>query len=179
MPMQDADRWTPVRTGRLLLRRPEPADEAAAVRLHLDPRTNVHDPSPGPVTAAQAARTFHVISRHWRSFGFGVWATALPEEPAGLVGFAGVSHRVVQGRPALNLYYRFHPDYWGRGLATDAASAAVRLAREHLPGLPVVAYTTEENEASQRTALAAGLERRPDLDVEHRGRRDIYLAADW
>ena len=179
MRAQDEAAWTPVTTARLLLRRPVPQDEADAVALHVDPRTTVHELSPVPMTRAYAARTFHEISQHWRWHGFGVWTAALAEAPEQLIGFTGVSHRVVRGRPALNLYYRFHPDVWGRGLATEAATAAVKLAEQHLPGVPVVAYTSPENHASRRTALAAGLQRHEELDVERGGRTDIYLARGW
>ncbi|GAA1355691.1 hypothetical protein GCM10009636_23570 [Arthrobacter koreensis] len=56
---------------------------------------------------------------------------------------------------------------------------AVRLAEELLPGLPVVAYTSVDNIGSQRTALAAGLERREDLDEDRGTYLDLYLAKDW
>jgi RimJ/RimL family protein N-acetyltransferase len=59
----------------------------------------------------------------------------------------------------LNLYYRFVVAAQGRGLATEAARAAVAMAREQVPGLPVRALVKEHNTASVRTALAAGLAR--------------------
>lgn len=168
-----------MRTPRLLLRRPLAEDEGPAVDLHTDPRTNVHHPAPATVTRASAARTFAEIRQHWYRHGFGVWAVASPDDPATLIGFTGVSHRIIRGRPALNLYYRYHPDYWGQGLATEGALEAVRLAETLLPGLPVVAYTSVDNIGSQRTAVAAGLERREDLDVDRGTYLDLYLAKGW
>lgn len=176
---QNARDWSPVRTDRLLLRRPLARDESAAVDLHTDPRTNVHHPAPSTVTRASSARTFHEIRQHWYRHGFGVWTVVDPDDPQTLIGFTGVSHRIIRGRPALNLYYRYSPDYWGQGLATEGALEAVRLSEELLPGLPVVAYTSVDNIGSQRTALAAGLERREDLDVDRGTYLDIYLAKGW
>jgi len=176
---QNARDWSPVRTDRLLLRRPLARDESAAVDLHTDPRTNVHHPAPSTVTRASSARTFHEIQQHWYRHGFGVWTVVDPDDPQTLIGFTGVSHRIIRGRPALNLYYRYSPDYWGQGLATEGALEAVRLSEELLPGLPVVAYTSVDNIGSQRTALAAGLERREDLDVDRGTYLDIYLAKGW
>nr|WP_282568723.1 GNAT family N-acetyltransferase [Arthrobacter sp. Helios] len=131
------------------------------------------------MTRASSARTFHEIRQHWYRHGFGVWTVVDPDDPQTLIGFTGVSHRIIRGRPALNLYYRYSPEYWGQGLATEGALEAVRLSEELLPGLPVVAYTSVDNLGSQRTALAAGLERREDLDVDRGTYLDIYLAKGW
>ncbi|MDN3483218.1 GNAT family N-acetyltransferase [Arthrobacter sp. APC 3897] len=179
MPAQDVADWTPVHTRRLILRRPEAADEPAALDLHTDPRTNVHHPAPRTVTRASSARIFHEIGLHWYRHGFGVWAVSTLDDPQTLIGFTGLSHRLVHARPALNLYYRYLPEAWGRGYATEGAREAVRRAEEFLPGLPVVAYTTADNIGSQHTAVAAGLVRREDLDVDRGTYRDIYLARGW
>lgn len=179
MPSQDVADWTPVHTDRLILRRPEGSDESAALDLHTDPRTNVHHPTPHTVTRASSARIFHEIGLHWYRHGFGVWAVCSQDEPQALIGFTGLSHRLVHARPALNLYYRYLPEVWGQGYAAEGAREAVRLAEKLLPGLPVVAYTTPDNIGSQRTALAAGLTRREDLDVDRGTYQDVYLARGW
>lgn len=176
---QNARDWSPISTQRLLLRRPLAEDEAAAVDLHTDPRTNVHHPAAATITRVSAARTFHEIRQHWYRHGFGVWTVVDPAEPQSLIGFTGVSHRIIRGRPALNLYYRYVPEVWGQGLATEGAVEAVSRAESLLPGLPVVAYTSVDNIGSQRTALAAGLQRRADLDVDRGSYLDIYLAKGW
>ncbi len=76
---------------------------------------------------------------------------------------------------ALNLYYRFTPSAWGQGYAAEMAHMAVALARQHLPGLPVVALVRPANIPSLRTAERAGLARHPDLDdTEH-----AVLAQGW
>lgn len=172
---QDPTFWTPLETGRLLLRRPEETDRTAAVRLHADPRTNAHNP--GAVTESAADRTFRAFLRHWRAEGFGYWAVTLAGQPEEIIGFTGVRLLDVAGQPALNLYYRYDPSAWGRGYATEGAVAAVRQARLHLPELPVVARTTADNLGSQKTALAAGLERRPDLDIDHGAWTEVFFTA--
>ena len=91
------------------------------------------------------------------------------DDDGAVIGFSGVRHETWQGRPVLNLYYRFAPEVWGRGIASSVARHAVRWAAEHHPDRPVLARTTEDNEASQRTAAAAGLVRRRDLECECNG----------
>lgn len=56
---------------------------------------------------------------------------------------------------------------------------AVRRGRELLPQLPVVARITASNIVSQRTAQAAGLERRRGLDRLYAGVPEVYFALGW
>lgn len=177
--MQNEADWTPLLTERLFFRRPHHADLAAALEIHLDPRTNEHHPEPHTVTTESVRAKLQAMVDHWDEHGFGVWAVALRGNRERLVGFTGVSHRLVHDRATLNLYYRYRPEVWGRGLASEAAGTAVERGRELLPELPITAYTTPGNIGSQRTALSVGLQRRPELDIDHGHYTDIYLATGW
>jgi RimJ/RimL family protein N-acetyltransferase len=39
-----------------------------------------------------------------------------------VVGYCGYYHHELDGVPEVEIGYRLHPDYWGRGLATESAS---------------------------------------------------------
>lgn len=171
--------WSPLWTERLLLRRPETSDESAAVHIHTDPLTNRHHPEPATVTAESATRRFSEMREHWERHGFGAWIAALRSEPAVPLGFTGLTHRTVHDRAVLNLYYRYTPSAWGRGYAKEAALTAVRHGQTFMPELPIVAYTTEDNVGSQRTALRVGLLRMPELDIDQGTHTDIYFALNW
>jgi RimJ/RimL family protein N-acetyltransferase len=152
-----------VATARLTLRRPRPDDVDAVFRIHGDPRTNAHNPD-GPqrdVREAEAMLAFFLD--HWDEHGFGYWAV---EDATGrVIGFGGLMRlRQRDGAEVLNLSYRFEPDAWGRGYATEVARAAVALAETLGADLPVIARTRQANEPAKRVALRAGLERRADLD---------------
>lgn len=174
-----ATTWSSVRTERLLLRRPEPADVDRFVALQVDPRAILHHPHPESVNPRAARAYFERSVQHWDDHGFGVWAVAAQHEPALQIGIAGVTHREFHGRPGLNLHYRFAPESWGRGFATEAARASVDLARRNLPGIPIVAFTTPGNVGSQHTAVAAGLERHTELDEQHSDHVDVYFTLGW
>lgn len=176
---QNPNSWTPVSTKRLVLRRPILEDRDAAIRIHLDPNTNTYHPSPESITLKSSAERFDAFCQHWARHGFGVWAVVRRHEPNTVVGFTGLTHRKVHGRSALNLYYRYTPAVWGNGYATEGALQAVTLGKSLLPSLPIVAFTTKDNVASQRTAQAAGLTRRHDLDVDYGRYVDVYLASNW
>jgi RimJ/RimL family protein N-acetyltransferase len=55
------------------------------------------------------------------------------------------------------LGYGFFPALWGRGLATEIATAFVSFAREQLRLPSVVAVTQHANLGSQRVLTKAGL----------------------
>jgi ribosomal-protein-alanine N-acetyltransferase len=164
--------------GRLRFDRPTPDDAEAVWRIHSDPRTNVHNPA-GPMSDRdEADRRVEEWAAHWSEHGFGYWVV---RDDSGVVGFTGLRESSWRGREVYNLYYRFAAESWGRGYATEAAGAAVALWRRRLSARPLVAYTTPGNVGSQRTALAAGLERRPDLDVVTGSRLgdDVVFVLGW
>jgi ribosomal-protein-alanine N-acetyltransferase len=168
-----------VRTERLILRRVEPADRATYVEVHTDPRTNRHHPVPAETTPQATGAAFDACLEHWAQDGVGYWAVSLADEPERVVGFTGVRLMPLAGRIVLNLAYRYRPEVWGRGYATEGARAAVEAAALALPDVPVVAKTTPSNVGSQRTALAVGLVRHEALDQQQDGWTDIYLSRGW
>ncbi|MCW1249117.1 GNAT family N-acetyltransferase [Acaricomes phytoseiuli] len=179
MTLQDLGEWSALYTARLLFRRPVSSDLEVALEIHTDPATNLHHPRPELTDAEHSAERFEEMLQHWSDHGFGVWVVAERENPARVIGFTGVSHRTVHGRAALNLYYRYRPDVWGQGYAAEGARLAVARAQSLLAPLPVIAHTVASNIGSQKTALKAGLERHPELDVDHGEFTDVYFATDW
>jgi len=112
---------------------------------------------------------------HWAEHGFGIWILRDPTTGR-VVGRAGLRHLLVEGTPEVELAYALLPEFWGRGLATDAARACVTIAREWL-GLPsVVALTTPDHTASQRVLLKASLV--PEREVTHAGIPHILFRSD-
>jgi ribosomal-protein-alanine N-acetyltransferase len=148
-------------TERLRLSRLSVVDFDAMWSIHADPLTNEFNPA-GPLTERSAAqRLFGEWLGHWHEYGFGYWTV---RDDEGIIGFSGIRQGTWNGRAVLNLAYRYTPRAWGRGYATEVAAAAVELWRAEHATRPLIAYTTPGNVGSQRTALAVGLERRPDLD---------------
>jgi len=84
----------------------------------------------------------------------------------------------LHGSPVLDVLYRLHPAVWGRGVATEAATAVVARARCHPLRLPVVARVRPASSASARVALAAGLRRAPELDTCGEDGPEVVYRAD-
>jgi len=164
--------WT---TGRLAARPPVPADALAVLALHSDPAAVAHNPGDRLSDLRQAEDLLQRWVRHWQEHHIGYWLLTGHDDEH-VVGVCGVKRTTLLDRPVWNLLYRLEPSVRGRGLATEAATAAVTRARRHPSGLPVVARVRPANHASARVALAAGLQRSPWLDTAGEdGPDDLYL----
>lgn len=141
-----------VRTRRLVLRPPMPADVPDLFALYADPQVWEHDPVTRHRTAGQTARLVARWRDAWRRDGLGMWVGRTPE--GALVGIGGCS---VRHGVAWNLGYRLSPPFWGRGCAQEIVAAALAAALERRPDLPVTAYLLEGNQRSRRASGRAGL----------------------
>ena len=110
----------------------------------------------GVRTAAETAASLERNLAHWDRYGFGIWV--LRDSATGRVaGSAGLRHRQVEGAAEVELRCALFPEFWSRGLATDAARACVTIGRDWLGLSSMVALTGRENVASQRMLAKAGL----------------------
>ncbi|QPF76749.1 GNAT family N-acetyltransferase [Roseateles sp. DAIF2] len=148
---------TPLETARLLLRMPRETDLDAIYELHADPVTNRF--SPGGLLGSRAAAETLLQGwlAHWQVQGFGYWAIALREQPDELIGLGGIMSRPVAGQPGLYLYFRFRPQHWGQGYASEMAQAALALAFEQLQAGAVQAVVQPANTPSRKTLDRLGL----------------------
>lgn len=161
-----------IRTARLILRRPVDADLPAVVALHTDPRTNVHRPE-GPRTAPEATAVFAQWQRTWRETGLSYW---MIEHQGTVIGFGGLREVVDDGTRVLNIYYRFRPESWGQGFATEMARAAVDYAERAIPDIPLLILTTPDNTPSLRVAARLGFTERRRRTVH--GVEEVLLGKD-
>ncbi|MEW6704966.1 MAG: GNAT family N-acetyltransferase [Pseudomonadota bacterium] len=143
----------------LVLRPPTREDLQAVFEIHSDPRTNRFNPSGPMASMAAAQELLDRIGAHWSQHGFGYWLVALPEAPQRVLGIGGLIEKQVPGYRGLNLYYRFRPEAWGRGLATAVGRRAIGFADVVLGRRQdVFARVRPDNEPSIRVLERLGLE---------------------
>jgi RimJ/RimL family protein N-acetyltransferase len=149
-----AEEWT---TASLLARPPEPGDEQGYRRLFLDPAVSEWlRPAPmSPFGEGEVAEMLDEDRRHWAGHGFGPWV--LVARDGSMAGRGGLRWTEIDGRLTVELPWAVRSDLWGRGLATEAASAAVEWARS-LELSEVAALVLPGNLRSRRVAEKAGLE---------------------
>ncbi len=148
-----------VLTERLELRVIVTEDLDALHTLNSDPEVWRHYPegrhsSPG-VTEAWIARHRDQLT----SGGVSYWM-ARHRETGELIGVGGAQRQgrhQGDGQGFWNLYYRLARVHWGHGYATEIARAAVRIAGQHAPELPVVALIHAHNAGSRAVAERLGL----------------------
>jgi len=133
-------------------------------RMHRDPAVmaqlgGVRDEAQ---TAAYLARNL----QHWTDYGFGLW---ILREVGGAdpIGRAVLRHLLVDGVDEVEVGYAFYPAYWGRGLATEVATACLAFGRRDLRLHTIVAVTSPRNLSSQHVLIKAGL--RYERDFVHEG----------
>ena len=147
----------PLETARLILRAPAPEDLEAVFELHADPVANRFSAS-GPMPTREAsAELLDSWLAHWKMQGFGYWAIAAREQPAHVIGFGGVMSRTVGGVTGLHLYFRFRPQAWGQGLASEMAMSALEVAFQTLHASQVLAVVLPPNTPSRKTLERIGM----------------------
>jgi RimJ/RimL family protein N-acetyltransferase len=145
------------RTERLHLRPPEAEDAASYRSLLTHPTVGewLRPPPLEPFEPADGDEWLDGDRRHWEAFEFGPWAV-LERGSGAYVGRVGLRWTEIEGRPAIEVLWAIAPDRHGEGFATEAAAAAIELARER--GVEeVVAIVLPANAASLRVAAKAGL----------------------
>jgi [ribosomal protein S5]-alanine N-acetyltransferase len=168
---------TVVRTERLLLRRFEDADlEPWAARIYSDPKVMRYLPA-GPPPRERARASYAAVTDHWDRLGYGMWA-AVEAATGEFIGYCGLRHLPDVGE--VEVAYGLARDRWGRGLATEAATAAVADGFERVGLHRIVAYAVPANTASRRVIEKLGMTLEGethlfDLDLV----RYALAAGDW
>lgn len=163
-------------TPRLMLRGFTPDDVAAHARIFSDPLVTRYLPR-GPYPADKAAeiaqRTVAYFIEHWEKFGFGVWAMT-DSATGALIGQCGLNH--LEASDEVEVLYLLDRPYWGIGLATEAAKAAVDVGFDRIGLERIIGLTTPQNLASQRVLQKVGL--RYEEDAVYFGMQVRYYALD-
>ena len=154
-----------VATARLVGRRPEPGDGATYARIFTDARIAEEAWPEHLRTADQAHTLLDGLLHHWERWGFGPWTVLLSDGTP--IGYAGLRHADVGGRPEVELMWFLEANHWNNGYATEMAREAVRVAFEVLELDAVVAQTVAVNRASRAVMEKLGMAY--ERDVVHGG----------
>jgi [ribosomal protein S5]-alanine N-acetyltransferase len=74
-----------------------------------------------------------------------------------LIGYCGFLHWHLDGTDEIEIGYRLHPDYWNKGIATEAATVVRDHAFRDLELPRVISLIHSENIASRRVAEKIGM----------------------
>ena len=105
----------------------------------------------GPVSRKTAWGFFAADAGHWQLHGFGWWMIDLQGNPVGVCGLHHPPHHAER-----EIGWSLFADATGKGIACEAASAAMAWGWAHDPDSTIVSYIDRDNAASIRLAERLG-----------------------
>jgi ribosomal-protein-alanine N-acetyltransferase len=152
-----------VRTERLRLRGfIEPDLPVWNRALFADPDVTRYLPIDGPLSDEDLDRALVRGRAHWSNHGYGAWAAQ--EAASGtFAGHCGL--RYLDDAGETEVYYALAKPFWGRGLATEAASAALAFGFDRAGLARIVAYAVPDNTASTHVMAKLGMGREEEVEI--------------
>ena len=142
-------------TDRLILREFELNDLEAVYNFDSDVEVQKYI---GDTTLNNLTEAKDIIVNIWftdyKKYGYGRWAVVYKPEDK-VIGFAGLKYL-----PELNetdIGFRFLPEYWGIGIATEASKEIMKYGFEILKLNRVIGIAMPENNASNKVLKKIGL----------------------
>lgn len=146
---------TLIETERLLLREITLDDKEALFKLHSDPAVQKYTGEPVVESIEEIEKAIRTRIDDYGKYGFGRWATFL-KNGMQFVGWAGLAY--LPEFDEIDLGYRFLPEYWGLGIATEASRAILTYGFDSLKIRKIIAIALKENKASIRVMEKVGME---------------------
>ena len=134
----------------LFLRRPTPED--ALFLKDLWKNEKIREFLGGTLLDDVIAEKITALQAHWDRYEFGLWSVWKKDLEC-LIGLCGLHHT----QDGLELSYLFFPEYWGQGLAKEAACASLNYGFTVLKQDAIISITQEANLRSCRLLEAIGM----------------------
>ncbi|PAY16154.1 GNAT family N-acetyltransferase [Rhodopirellula sp. SM50] len=116
------------------------------------------------LTSLEAARDAIANYPDFDEVGYGRWACIL-KQTGMIIGFCGLKY--LPELDAVDVGYRFQPEYWGCGFATEACSASLAFGFETLLLDEIVGFVLPKNVRSIRVLEKVGMQ--PDGELMYDG----------
>lgn len=167
-----------IHTSRLVMRRWQGRDRAPFAAINADPEVMRYFPS--TLTRPESDALVDRIEEHFVEHGYGLWALEAQGRFVGLTGLLWATWES-DFTPALEVGWRLGRSAWGRGYASEAATAAVARGFEDVDS--IVSFTATSNQPSRRVMERIGLRHvddfeHPRLPDRHPLRRHVLYRAD-
>ena len=160
-----------IETQRLILREFQRADLRELAPILADSKVMNFSPT-GVISTAQTQKKIEGFITCYQKFGFGKWAITLKELNQ-MIGYCGIAVEQIDARAEKEIGYRLASKYWGQGLATEAASAAIQYGFEKFKIPYILGIAESANIASVRVLKKAGMKYERQTTF-HDTRMDVY-----
>ena len=143
-----------LQTTRLLLSEFTPQDADALALVLADPETMRYYPA--PYDRAGIEQWIERNRQRYQDDGVGLWAMELKKTHQ-IIGDCGIILQEVEGERLYEIGYHLRRDFWGQGLATEAAIGCRDWAFAHLKADRLISLIRPENLPSSRVAERVGM----------------------
>jgi ribosomal-protein-alanine N-acetyltransferase len=92
-----------------------------------------------------------------------------------LIGHCRVVYQHVEDAEQIEMPYLLDKDYWGRGLASEAAASTIRLGFERYNFPHIIALINPDNVTSVRVAEKIGMKYERDVRYKDFGQVAMYM----
>ncbi|MBT1062306.1 GNAT family N-acetyltransferase [Bowmanella sp. Y26] len=161
-------------TERLLLRPLTLEDAAALHRLNSDERVMRYI---GPLQHSVEDTAYYLQTsplRDYQRCGYGRHAV-IHKGSGEFIGFCGLKY--LTDMQETDIGYRLHPDYWGQGLALEAAQAAMQFGQHQLGLKRIIGLAMPDNQSSIRLLQKLGM--RYEKQVAHLGTECVCYSVQY
>ena len=153
---------THLETDRLRLRLFTLDDVAIMYQLSTDPDVIKYADTPARDMDEARQRLEDGPLYDYEKYGYGRFAVEL-KETGKVIGFCGIKYLPEIKLPEVG--YRYLPQYWGKGIGTEAAKVCVDFARDDLNIEKLIALIIPENIGSIRVAEKLGMTKGPLIHI--------------
>ena len=144
-----------IQTDRIILRRFRKEDLNEIASILSQPEVMEFSLS-GPYTREQSEYFLRACLMNYEKRDMGLYAV-VQRENLKLIGYCGYSFQNIDGIEEVEIGYRLHPDYWNRGLATEAAKAVQEAGFTKYGLKRIISIIEAKNIASIRVAEKNGM----------------------
>ena len=146
-------------TERLILREILQEDAEAFFAMDSNPEVVKYVGIKPLTDISHSVKMIESIRNQYIENGIGRWAVVRKEDKK-MVGWSGLKliKEINNHQNIYDLGYRFTPEYWGKGYATETAIAVLNYAFNEMKLNKVCAYADVENDASNHVLRKLGFE---------------------
>lgn len=117
----------------------------------------------GVLSPEQTRSRLQEFIASYATHGFGKWAVVLTDSGE-FIGYCGVELTAVENTPVRELGFRFRPEFWGQGYASESGRAVLEHCFQTLGWAEVLAFVEPENVQSVQVLTKLGFHfQRPAL----------------
>lgn len=160
-----------VETARLIMRYLQSEDLDEFCEICCDPEIMRYVGNGQPLSREQTQRWIEKSQVNYREHGFGCLAVVAKEDDC-LIGYCGLVNPTINGEA--EIIYAFKKQYWGKGLASEAAKAMLDFGLKQCGLKRVVAAIDPGNLASIRIVEKWGMKYQEQRLDEHNLPEVVY-----